>query len=111
MEDLARGLAVVVGLAEALEVGPVEEELGVAAVRLDMVDDGRRGEEPLALTRDAEGMLLEETLPQALPAGGVVEGDRGLVLPSVEGTDAPGLAGGAPAPPHQHPAPWSCALA
>ena len=60
-------LMVMAALAKGLPVLFIPEELGIAAMRFDVVDDRRRDEATFCFAADAPGMTFQEELPGFLP--------------------------------------------
>ena len=58
---------VMAALAKGLPVFFVPEELCIAAMRFDVVDDRRRDEATFCFAADAPGMTFQEELPSLLP--------------------------------------------
>lgn len=97
LRHLKRGLAVVVVLAQGLQVALVGEQRPVAAMRLDVVNDRRPRPDPLAAALAAEGLTQQLRRAQAIRPdrqivpGVVRSGHAPLVLRPV--LIAPALAG------------------
>ena len=74
-------LMVMAALAKGLPVLLIPEQIRVAAVRLDMIYDGRRDELSFFLAADAPGMTFQEELPGFLPRSPVATQHRALPFP------------------------------
>ena len=78
-------LMVMAALAKGLPVLFIPEQLGIAAMRFDVVDDRRRDEATFCFAADAPGMTFQEELPGLLPLSPVTAclctGPVALALP------------------------------
>ena len=74
-------LMVMAALAKGLPVLLIPEQIRVAAMRFDMVNDGRRDEPSFFLAADAPGVAFQEKPPGFLPFSPVATQPRALPFP------------------------------
>lgn len=74
-------LMVMAALAKGLPVLLIPEQIRVAAMRFDMVNDGRRDEPSFFLAADAPGVAFQEKPPGFLPFSPVATQHRALPFP------------------------------
>jgi len=67
-------------LAEGLPVVRIPEEGAIALVRADVVDDGRRHDQTLALAFGAERMLAQKSFASSAPSAVIAAGRGGAAL-------------------------------
>ncbi len=58
-------------LAESLPVRLFPEESGIALVRIDVIDNGRRSQSSHAIALGAQGIHRKEPFPRSTPSGAV----------------------------------------
>ena len=72
---------VMAALAKGLPVLLIPEQIRVAAMRLDMIHDGRRDEPSFFLAADAPGVAFQEKPPGFLPFSPVATQHHALPFP------------------------------